>query len=219
MGTHGNHGQLILTSTPNAAINDLALTDSGDHTTFHIGSSDGAKRYWDRTASFVFQTSIDGATWNTATPASVQYVGGIVTFSGPVGGTHQARVHSGAYLPWAAIGDIKGWTLEVSRDKAESTALTTNSTPTRVKSYKMGTVTATIKIEKFLVDATYVNLLTIYSDDTLVASLVMDVTQTVPTRFECYAKLEKDGMKVPLTDLEMEDLDLQADQFPYLVNS
>jgi hypothetical protein len=217
--THGNHGQLILTSTPNIAITNLELTNTGDNTTFKIGSSDQAKRYWDRTATFTFQKSTDGSSWTSATAVDIRHVGGYVTLSAAVGGTHQARIQSGAYLPWSAIGDIKGWSLDVSREKHDATTLTTNSTPTRAKTYSMGLLDSSIKIEKFLVDAAYLGLLTIYSNDTLVASLVADVTQTIPPRFECYAKLEKDGMKVALNELEMEDLDFVADSFPYLVNS
>ncbi len=217
--THGNHGQLILTSTPNVSITNLELTNTGDNTTFKIGSSDQAKRYWDRTATFTFQKSTDGSSWTSATATDIRYVGGYVTLSAAVGGTHQARIASGAYLPWSAVGDIKGWELEIEREEHDSTVMTTNSTPTRVKSYKPGLTASTIKIEKFLVDGTYVNLLTIYSNDTLVASLVIDVTQSVPPRFECYAKLKKDGMKVSLSDLEMEDLDLRADSTVYLVNA
>jgi len=215
--THGSHGQLILTSTPNVSMTDQALVDSGDHTTFNISNAP-TKRYWDRTASFVFQTSIDGTTWNTATPASVQYVGGLVTFSGAVSGTHQARIHSGAYLPYAAIGSIVEWAPDLDRDTSETTCMSTNSTPTRWKAYAGGLVGGTIKISKFLVDNTYVNLVTITTDDTLVASLVVDVTTGLP-RLECYCKLEKDSMKVPLKDLEMEDLSFKIDGPLYLAAS
>jgi hypothetical protein len=216
--THGNHGQLILTSTPNVSMTDQALVDSGDHTTFNISNA-ADKRYWDRTAAFVFQTSTDGSTWNTAVPANVQYVGGIVTFSGAVGGTHQARIHSGAYLPYSAIGDVKEWGFDISRKVHESTCMTTTNTPTRWETYKGGLAGGTFKIARFLVDATYINLVTVATDDTLIASLVLDVTATPPTRLESFGKLTKDGAKVPLNDLELEDLDFSIDGQMYLVNS
>lgn len=217
--THGNRAQLLLTSTPNVSISNLALTDTGDHLTYKIGSSDEAKRYWDRTATFVFQQSSNGSSWSTVTPSSVQYVGGYVTFASAVGGTDQARINSGAYLPYAAIGDVLEWAPELSRDTHETTCMTTTSTPTRWKTYKGGLLGGSFKIGRFLVDDTYLGLITVTTDDVLVASMVMDVTQSVPPRLECYGKLTKDGMKVPLNDLEMEDLDFVIDGQLYLVTS
>lgn len=216
---HGNHAQLLLTSLPAVAIANMELTDTGDHITYKVGTSDAAKRYWDRTASFVFQQSTDGVSWTSATAVAIRHVGGYVTLSGVVGGTHQARVQSGAYLPYAAIGDVREWAVDIDRQESESTCMTTNSTPTRFQTWKMGTVGGTFKVGRFLVDDTYVDLLTIYSEDTLIASLVMDVTTTPPLRMEGYCKLKKDGMKVDLNDLEMEDLDFRIDGAFYLVNA
>jgi hypothetical protein len=215
---HGNRSQLLLTATPNVAMADQALVDSGDHTIFNISNAP-TKRYWDRTAAFVFQTSTDGSTWTPATPTSVQYVGGIVTFSGVVGGTHQARIHSGAYLPYSAIGDVKEWGFDISRKVHESTCMTTTTTPTRWETYAGGLAGGTFKIGKFLVDPTYIGLVIIGTDDTLVASLVMDVTTTPPVRLESFGKLTKDGMKVPLSDLELEDLDFVIDGQMYMINA
>ncbi len=218
VANHGNRSQLLMTSTPNVSMTNQALVDSGDHITFNISNAP-TKRYWDRTAAFVFQTSTDGTTWVPATPVIVQYVGGLVTFAGVVAGTHQARISSGAYLPYAAIGDVKEWGFDINRKVHASTCMTTTSTPTRWESYKGGLASATFKIARFLVDNFYVNLVTIGTDDTLVASLVMDVTATPPTRLESFGKLTKDGMKVPLSDLEMEDLDFVTDGPMYLINA
>lgn len=215
--THGNRGQLLIALPPNAAFTNQALTDSGDHLTYN-SSAIPTKRYWDRTASFVFQQSNNGSVWTPVSPASVQYVGGLVTFSAPAGGTNQARIASGAYLPYAAIGDIVEWAPDLDRDTSETTCMTTNSTPTRWKTFKPGLIGGSIKISKFLVDNTYEGLITISSDDTLIASLVMDATTGLP-RLECYCKLEKDGMKVPLNDLEMEDLTFKIDGPLYLASS
>jgi hypothetical protein len=206
---HGNRGQLLLALPPNAAFTNQALVDSGDHLTYNISNAP-TKRYWDRTASFVFQQSSNGTTWNTVTPSSIQYVGGVVVFPSAVGGTNQARISSGAYLPYTAIGDILEWAPDISRSTHETTCMTTNSTPTRWRTYLPGLVGGTIKISKFLVDNTYLNLLTIFTDDTLVLSLVLDATNGYP-RFESFGRLSKDGMKVSLKDLEMEDLDFQID--------
>ena len=40
--------------------------------------------------------------------------------------------------------------------------------------------------------------------------MVQDATTGLP-RLECYGKLTKDGMKVPLKEIEMEDLDFVID--------
>jgi hypothetical protein len=215
--THGSHGQLLLTSTPNLAFANQALTDSGDHLTYNC-SAIPTKRYWDRTASFVFQQSSNGTVWNTVSPSNIQYVGGLVTFPSPAGGTNQARIASGAYLAYAAIGNILEWAPDLSRDTSETTCMSTNSTPTRWKTFAAGLIGGSIKISKFLVDNTYVNLVTITTDDTLIASLVVDVTIGIP-RLECYCKLKKDSMKVSLKDLEMEDLEFQIDGPLYLASS
>jgi hypothetical protein len=121
-------------------------------------------------------------------------------------------------LAYAAIGDILEWAPDLARDTSETTCMTTTSTPTRWKTYKGGLVGGTIKISKFLVDNTYVNLVTITTDDTLIASLVVDATTGLP-RLECYCKLEKDAMKVPLKDLEMEDLSFKIDGPLYLAST
>lgn len=215
--THGNRAQLLLTSTPNLAFTNQALVDSGDHLTYNISNAP-TKRYWDRTAAFVFQQSVNGTVWTTPNPTSVQYVGGLVTFPSVVGGTNQARIASGAYLPYAAIGDILEWSPALDRDTSETTCMTVTNTPTRWKTFKGGLLGGSFKINRFLVDNTYVGLMTITTDDTLVASFVIDVTTGLP-RLECYGKLTKDGMKVPLKDLEMEDLDFKIDGAVYLITS
>jgi hypothetical protein len=208
--THGSKSQLLQTQKPSLTITDLALTDTGDHTTFKIGSSDQAKRYWDRTATFVFQTSTDGSTWNTATPASVRYVGGKVTFSGVVGGTHQARIHSGKYLPYSAVANITKYGFDLDRDVCEDTSLTTTGTPTRERTFQGGLNNATFKFTKWNVDDLYASD-TITDDDALIASIVVDVTQVTPTRLECFGYLTKDSIETPIDDLIGEDLDFQSD--------
>jgi hypothetical protein len=309
--TYGNRAQLLLTSTPNVALTNQALTDSGDHKTFTC-SAIPTKRYWDRTASFTVQAEYDevqtvtvtggptggtfvlrfggqntsaiafnasastvqtalqtlssigsgnalvtgpnggpwvveftgtlgfqvqslmtlqtnsltggaspsvsivesqlGQGWTTAvaTTYTIQYVNARVIFNNAFLGSSVGCRVTGAYLPYTAVGDILEWAPDISRSTHETTVMTTTSTPTRWKTYLPGLAGGTIKINKFLADNTYANLLTIFTDDTLVLSLVLDATNGFP-RLEAYGKLTKDGMKVPLKDLEMEDLDFQID--------
>ena len=308
---HGNRAQLLLTSTPNTAMTNQALTDSGDHKTFTC-SAIPTKRYWDRTASWTVQSEYDevqtvtvtgsptggtfvlrfggqntstiaynasasavqtalqalssigsgnalvtgvnggpwtvefagtlgfasqalitlqtnsltggsspsvsiaetqaGAGWTTqaSTLYTIQYVNGRVIFNNAFLGTQAGCRVTGAYFPYTAVGDILEWSPDISRSTHDTTCMTTNSTPTRWKTYLPGLAGGTIKINKFLADNTYANLLTIFTDDTLILSLVLDATNGYP-RLEAYGKLSKDGMKVPIKDIEMEDLDFQID--------
>jgi len=309
---HGNRAQLLLTSTPNVALTQQALTDPGDHQNFN-SSAIPTKRYWDRTAAWTVQAEYDevqtiqvtgaptggtytltfggqttatinwndpastvqtrlraltsinspnvivtggpgpatpytvdfvgtlgfasqalitlqtnsltggtspsvsitraqgGATWTTQTGNFViQYVGGVVRFTVPFLGSQAGCRVTGAYFNFTAIGDVLEWAPDVSRSTHETTCMTVTNTPVHWKTFLPGLVGGTIKINRFLVDNTYVNLFTIFTDDTLILSLVQDATTGLP-RLESYGKLTKDGMKVPLKDLEMEDLDFQID--------
>src|SRR6266550_4430413 len=278
--THGNRAQLLLTSTPNVALTNQALTDPGDHQNFN-SSAIPTKRYWDRTASWTVQAEYDevqtltitgsptggtytltfggqttsainwndpastvqtrlqalssigagkalvtggpgpgavitraqgGNTWTTqvATTYTIQYVGGKVIFSAPFLGTSVGCRVTGAYFNFTAIGDVLEWAPDISRKTHPTTCMTTNNVPTRWETFLPGLAGGTIKINRFLVDNTYVGLFTVFTDDTLILSLVMDATTGLP-RLESYGKLTKDGMKVPLKDLEMEDLDFVID--------
>lgn len=309
--THGNRAQLLLTSTPNVALTNQALTDSGDHKTFN-SSAILTKRYWDRTAIWTVQAEVDevqtvtitgaptggtftltfgaqttsaiaynataaqvqtalqalssvgasnalvtgsaggpwtvefaaslgfasqalitlgtnsltggsspsvsitrvqtGATWITQASSiyAIQYVGGKVIFNNAFLGTSVGCRVTGAYFNFTAIGDVLEWAPDISRKTHPTTCMTTNNVPTRWETFLPGLAGGSVKINRFLVDNTYVGLFTVFTDDTLILSLVMDATTGLP-RLEAYGKLMKDGMKVPLKDLEMEDLDFQID--------
>src|SRR5881227_1715169 len=102
----GGKAQILITSGSAVTITNENLADSGDHTTFTVTTGNASHRYWDDTTAFVFQTAPDGSTWTTVAPASVQYVGGKVTFSSAVtGATPSARISSGKYLPFSAMAD------------------------------------------------------------------------------------------------------------------
>jgi hypothetical protein len=307
---HGNRAQLLLTSTPNVALTNQSLTDSGDHQNFN-SSAIPTKRYWDRTATWTVQAECDevqtitltggptggtytltfganttaainwndpastlqtklqaiasigsgnvlvtgsaggpytvefvsalgfanqgnitlqtnsltggsspsvsitatqnGFTWTTQSGNyTIQYVGGKVAFTTPFLGTQAGCRVTGAYFNFTAIGDVLEWAPDISRSTHKTTCMTTNNVPTRWETFLPGLANGTIKINRFLVDNTYVNLFTIFTDDTLIISLVMDATTGLP-RLESYGKLTKDGMKVPLKDLEIEDLDFVID--------
>ncbi len=211
---HGNKSQILLTSYPSLALSNFALTDSGDHTTFTTPVGQAAKRQWDNTASFTFQTSPDGSTWTTVVPALVQYVGGQVTFPAAVsGGTPSARVSVGAYLPYAAVATSTGFSADLDREVKENTVQTVNSTPVRFKTYQPGLLSGTMKLMGFTADPTYLPLVTATSP--LVASLVMDVTTGSRVEFACM--LTKDGYKTAIGELETEDLEIKINGQVYII--
>jgi len=153
-----------------------------------------------------------GAGWTTqaSTLYTIQYVGGKIIFNTAFLGTQAGCRVTGAYLPYTAIGNILEWAPDISRKAHATTSMTTNNVATHWETFQPGLAGGTIKINKFLVDNTYVLLFPISTDDTLILSLVLDATTGFP-RLESYGKLTKDSMKVPIKDLEMEDLDFVID--------
>jgi len=144
------------------------------------------------------------------TTYAIQYVGGVIHFTAPFLGSSAGCRVTGAYLPYTAVGDILEWAPDVSRSIHDVTCMTVTSTPVKWKVFLPGLAGGNIKISKFLADNTYANLVTIGTDDTLILSMVIDATTGLP-RLESYGKLTKDGMKVPLKEVEMEDLDFVID--------
>lgn len=55
----GAKAQILITSTPNVAMADEVLLDSGDHTTFTVTVPNVGHRYWDDSATFVIQSEVD----------------------------------------------------------------------------------------------------------------------------------------------------------------
>jgi hypothetical protein len=201
---HGRKAQVLLTSSPSLSMTNQALTNSGDNTTYTMTGTP-ARRYWDRTATFTFETSTDGSTWTPATPVSVRYINGRVTFSGAVGGTHQARIASGKYWPYAAVVEAREWTPDIARDVKESTVMTTNNTPTQWRTFIGGLLDGSFKLSQWLADDTYFQKVS--SETVMIAGLVIDVTSGA--RLDCECLITKDSLKIMLDDLEEEDLEFK----------
>ena len=198
----GDRVQILITGAA-VSITDEALLDSGDHTTFTVTSGNTAHRYWDDTAVFVFQTSPDGATWTTVAPSSVQYVGGKVTFPGAVGGTHQARVHAGYYLPFSAMADAMKADASASTSFGDSTSFTTTSSPTAWRTFKPLLSQAVLHVTKWHVDNTF--LLAITNKTKYVVSFLPDVTGS--NRIEGFARVRTDAISAAVNALTSEPLE------------
>lgn len=202
----GWQGQVLITQTPAVAITDEALTDSGDHTTFSEATA--THRYWDKNTALVFQTSTDGSTWNTATPANIQHTGGLVTFSGAVGGTHQARIHSGAYLPYTPMLEVTSWKFQGQRDMKDVTSLSGPGATDRSKKFLSLLLSGTLTLAKWwqteVAEVTgLLNLLTTG------AWCVVSLVTPSSNRYEGYVYLKTDAINDPVNDVVSRALTFQ----------
>jgi hypothetical protein len=213
MALHGNRASILFTSQPGVTMTNLVLQDSGDHKTFFVPTAQASQRIWDPTAAFTFETSPDGAVWSSATPATVQYINGKITFAVAVSGaTPSARVATGKYLAYAAAVGARDWTPDVSRDEKEDTSMTTTNVPTHWRTFKPGLLSGTFKLSEWLADDTYLNLIT--SETALVASLIIDVT--TGARLDCAVFPTKDALKSMVNDLDTEELEFRISGQVYL---
>lgn len=203
----GYGGSVVITSTPNVTLTDYVLTDAGDHKTFNVPSADFAtKRYWDRTVSFVIQTSPDGATWSTVTSGfTIRYVTGQVLFASAVtGATPGCRVHSGAYLPFSTFGMMKEWEVTPQMDLLDVSVF-----GTQWKQYQPSLAGATIKLSQFFVDGTLFTLAVSSSSNLCIASLKSGYNTT--ERWEGYVRLKGDDIKTAVNAAIEESIDAEID--------
>lgn len=201
----GFNGSVVITSTPNVALTNYVLTDSGDHQTFNVASADFAtKRYWDNTATFVVQTSTNGgSTWSTASAGTyaIRYVTGQVVLSAPLTGTPGCRIQSGAYLPFSTFSNMKEWEITPQVDLLDSSTF-----GSQWKQYTPGLLGADIKLTQFYTDLTFANQVT--SNTAFVVSCMTGRNST--ERFEAFARLKSDDIKVAVNALEEESLTYSA---------
>ncbi len=214
----GYVGSVLITSTPNVALTNEVLTDAGDHQTFNEPTA--SKRYWDRTASFTVQTAPDGVTWTTATPGTytIRYVTGQVVFNTPVSGaTPSCRISSGAYLPYSTLGQGKDWECIPAMDMLDSTTLQGYG-GSHWKTYVPSLQGASIKLTRFWADSTFWTILQNTPTNLLIVSLVTGRTST-GDRYEGYARVKQDDIKLSVSALVEEGLDMDIDgQLYYFAN-
>ena len=208
----GYDGYLLLTSPPSVNLPaDFALDDSGDHTTFVTSSSNKQYRYWDQLASFTFQTSPDGSTsWVDTAPASIQYVGGKVTFPTAVtGATPSARVTVGKYFPYAVIANIMKWAFNGERMFQDATVMTAtdSSAGSAAKVFAPLLLSGTFSVDKFWVPESSEG----YGGDiTAGTSLIISgVVYTTGHRYEAYCYNNKFTMNLDITKLVDSPLEFQ----------
>jgi len=202
-----------ITPTSSTSFTNLNLVDSGDHKKFSVPVND-PKRYWDPAAAFVVQTAPDGSTWSTATVGTytVQYVNGTVTFNSAVtGGTPSARISSGKYFALSFLGDAKSVNVKAQLDLHDATVFTNPPSPWKTK---VATLADTdIALGKWWIDTTFLA----YLGNRCV--IVAYNGQNVNQRYECFAFLKSESIKIAVKDLISDDLDFTSDGPLYFIAS
>lgn len=208
----GYNGAVLITSPPsvNLAAN-IALQDSGDHTTFFMSVANAAYRYWDNASPITFQTSPDGSTsWGTVVPASIQYPGGKVTFPAAVtGATPSARISVGKYFVYTLLANVTEWDADIENIMEDATALSGGiggGGGSRGLVYVPVMRKGTFKLKKWWVDELSMsNLVYVTTGVPLILSCV------APTggRIEGYVWDNKMSIKNAVEKLIEEDLDFQ----------
>jgi hypothetical protein len=197
---------------PSITFTNLVLTDSGDHIHFSLSETD-IHRYWDPDVALAVQTAPDGSTWTTANPSTytVQYVGGMITFASAVtGGTPSARV-SGKYMALAFIGDAKTVDIKTQLDVMDSTVFTNPPVPWKTKVATLGD--SDVSLGKWHVDTSYLG----YLSQRLLLSLYNG--RNAQQRYECFALMKDDSIKISEKDLTSEDLSFTSDGAIYFIAS
>lgn len=209
MGTAipGYSGSILITSTPNVALTNEVLTDSGDHTTFNEATA--SKRYWDRTAAFTVQTTTNGgSTWSTAAANTytIRYVTGQVVLNSALTGTPGCRISVGAYLPYSTFGQMKLWEAVLADDMLDNTSFS-GFGGSHFKTYQPALSGADFKADQFYVDSTFFSILNlgtlfVFSGNT---------GRTAGERYEGYARLKGDDIKTAVNALIEENLTMVLD--------
>lgn len=202
----GYGGSVLITSSPNVALTNENLTDAGDHKTFNEPTA--SKRYWDRTATFTVQTAPDGSTWTTANPSTytIRYLTGQVVFASAITGTTPScRISSGAYLAYSTFGNMKSWEATPMIDLLDSSVF-----GSKWKQYLPSLQGADVKLDQFWADGTF---LTIINNSTTPNLFVISMLtgRNAGERFEGFAHLKQTDIKLSVSALIEEGLDIQID--------
>lgn len=194
----GTSADVYITSGVSVAISNLVLTDSGDHTNY---TTPALERYLDDSVVYEVDTSPDGTTWTPAatTAYTIQYVGGVVTFTSANAAGTQVRLHTGAYVPVSQCGQAHEWTLD-----PQVALVDTTSFGQTWKQFTPVMKDATIKISRYWLDSFFLTNM----GDKLVVALYTD--QPNNKRFACFAFLKQDSVKNLLAGVMEEDLSFTA---------
>lgn len=151
-----------------------------------------------------------GAGWTTQSASlySVRYVTGQVLFASAFLGTQAGcRLSSGAYLPFSTFSNMSAWEINLLVDLLDSSTLGVGW-----HQYTPSLQGAEIKLSNFYTDLTFANEITAGT-----AFIVSCMTgRNAYERYEGFAHLKTDDLKVEIKSLETEALNYSADnQFYY----
>ncbi|MBX6361319.1 MAG: hypothetical protein IRZ03_14710 [Acidobacterium ailaaui] len=209
----GAYGSVLLASPPAVALSSEVLMDSGDHQTFRISTASyGLKRYWNPQASWTVQTTTDGSTWTTvpASGYSIRYLTGQVTLTSALSGSAPGCRVTGAYLPTATLGQVKDWTLTLSSDLADVTTMQGPSASVVFKQYVPLLLGAEVKLSLYYADATF---WTLVQSGTVPNQLILVLYtgRTSTERYEAFARVKQDEIKLAVDAIVEEGLDCTLD--------
>lgn len=204
--TVGQKAAIYLASPPAVTFAAEATTPDAARLTYTI--TNAAKRYWDKDTAVTVERSTDaGVTW-AAVPASqytLQHVGGKVIFGAAQAVGTLIRV-SGSYLPVSQLAEAREWSLDTSVDTVETTTL-----GAAWKTQAAILRSASVKLSRWWVDSWFLDQLA----NRLVVVLYVD--SAVGSRYEGYARLKADSVKVAAAGLVEEDLSLELEGDLYYV--
>lgn len=198
----GYLAQIYLSSTSSVAFTNLALIDSGDHTTFTLANTD-AKRFWDPAYPLTVQVSPDETNWNTTTSYTARYCGGQVVLNAPLTGATPGVQVSGRYFAVSFLGWAKSVDIKPQLDIIEQTSFTNPPSPWKTKLATQ--VGSDVSLSRWWIDGTFVS----YLGNRLVIVIYSDANAN--QRYECYAFIKDESIKIVTNTIDTDDITFAVD--------
>lgn len=190
----------------NDPMSDISANSPGALARTVYANSAPARRYFDPTVAPTFQISLNsGTSWNPVTPDNLD--AGLISFIAQQQASPAAmfRIASGNYLPYSRVGGGHEWDLNPLIDIFDVTEFGQTS-----KHHITGQAGGTVSVKRWYMDDTLRSVL----GNLIVVVLYTDATaQPSAPRYEFYARLRADALKVVTRQAEEEDLtfEIQSD--------
>jgi hypothetical protein len=184
---------------------DEAMTANVAKTVYHI--TDPAKRFWDPASAVVVKYNAGAVT----DYASIQYPGGAVTWAVTPG--NSAVTCSGKYLAVAAVGEVKGFTLDIAQEFVDTTTL--GDTMRENTPVFRG---ATVTVDRFYVDSTYFTEMTTAARIRCGFDLFVNYDAGTPAndlRYTGYGVIASKSISTPVDGIIDEPLTITVIDGPY----
>lgn len=199
----GYKASVYATSTPSVAFTNEAFTDAGDHKNYTITNAN--KRYWDNTVALTVQTSPDGSTgWTTVTTGfTVNYCGGILSFTNAISGSVPSVRVSGSYLPYSTVVNARSVEIQNDVDILDVTAFDSAGWHTKIANL----VGSAYKLDKWWTDVFFVTALD--TKRRLVLSAYSGANSN--QRFDAFGYIKNDSVKIAVNQAIDESLEFEVD--------